>query len=427
MVLATVVALMAAACTAGDDDGGTTGGSASGELGQGVTEDTIKIGFTYPDLDALRESGVASTNHGPYPDHIQVLVDDLNGRGGINGRQVEVVTAPIDIVQAASAEAACIELTEDEQVFAVLGTMNVDRVLCYTEQHDVAAFPSGNMTDERLERSTAPYATARVSAQRSLLEFVTRAEADGLFDGRTVAVHSTVADNHGLATDIVVPALEDAGVDVAFESLITVGGDGGDVGGATEAIAVNVEAMRSADVDTVLVVGDSFLAGSTFIAEDFLPRMLFGDMGSAQALAKDEATDLGVFEGAYTFGQLTDVDRFREPTLAENCLPLWDEAHPDDPVRNPTELENEEPNHVVAAAVACQTLAVFEAAATAAGPVLNNETLQDGIHQVGDIDVPGLGAGSLAEGKYDAQDDLFLYEFDPGRAESRSGFVTDDR
>src|SRR3712207_3366070 len=95
--LAAVIAtlgLLVAACTTSEDDGddsGTAateeGGGGGGGLGTGVTEDTIKIGFSYVDLEALAQAGVLDITHGPYEEIMQSLVEDLNENGGINGRQ----------------------------------------------------------------------------------------------------------------------------------------------------------------------------------------------------------------------------------------------------------------------------------------------------------------------------------------------------
>ncbi|MCY4271234.1 MAG: hypothetical protein OXF00_01160 [bacterium] len=58
---------------------------------RGVTADTITIGVTYLDIDQLVELGFSPATWGDQELMIQALADDVNERGGINGRQLEVV------------------------------------------------------------------------------------------------------------------------------------------------------------------------------------------------------------------------------------------------------------------------------------------------------------------------------------------------
>ena len=133
----------------------------STELGQGVTEDTITIGYSYLDLDRLREQGVVDLNHGPGQEHMQAMVDHINANGGIHGRQLEVVFSSFSPVDPDAQQAGCLELTEDHGVFAILGALREDNVLCYTEQHETIAIANAGMTAERLDRARAPYADGR--------------------------------------------------------------------------------------------------------------------------------------------------------------------------------------------------------------------------------------------------------------------------
>src|ERR1044072_47699 len=91
--------LIVAGCTSGDDtkaDGGggssTTGGGGSTTLDPkevaekpGVTADAIKLGIKYVDLNAI--ASVTSIDHGDYEAAYNAVIDDLNKRGGINGRK----------------------------------------------------------------------------------------------------------------------------------------------------------------------------------------------------------------------------------------------------------------------------------------------------------------------------------------------------
>src|SRR5204863_8645869 len=65
----------------------------------------------------------------------QAYVDDWNSVGGINGRKIVPVYARFDPLSNDSKQAACLALTEDAKVFAVLDPSGFSgaAVLCLTE------------------------------------------------------------------------------------------------------------------------------------------------------------------------------------------------------------------------------------------------------------------------------------------------------
>jgi len=386
------------------------------ELGRGVTDDTITLGYVHLDLDKVREQGLIDLNWGPQSEHAQFLAEHINATGGVNGRSIEIIPLAFDPVDASSAQAACLQLTEDNEVFAVLGALRGDEVLCYTEQHDTVAIANSDMTQERIDRSTAPYASVNARRERIIESLVDEASAAGLFDGRTVAVLST--DAIEVATDVAIPALNDAGVSVEFESLIQ--GDG-TVGGAGAELAVNIESMRARGVDTVVVVGDATIPVNTFIGEGFFPTLIFTDQGSATAVAG--RADLAPFDGVYTYGGTTPSDRFANSQFQEDCAAPWDEANPDRATQDPAVVEDGEPNHAVGLLIACRSLTVFTMVAEAAGTNLNNATYAAALEEVGEFMLPGTNGASLGSGKYDAEDELRLNVYNPDAADDESDFV----
>ena len=159
-----ILSLLLGACTSDDDDGETTGTTAgdgeeepSGELGTGVTEDSIKIAYTFVDAELLRDLGIPIF-HGPYGEFMEAFVDDLNDNGGINGRTVELTNIPYNPAGGNAASlAACAQATEDLQVFAVLGGLQAENKLCIVEQH-ATILVGGRQTPEFLEPARAPWA-----------------------------------------------------------------------------------------------------------------------------------------------------------------------------------------------------------------------------------------------------------------------------
>lgn len=430
LALLTACCLLAAACsssddTSSDDTSTATSTISTSETGDapaddsqvsGVTEDTITIGYVYLDLDAVRERGLINLNFGPQGEHVQTIVDHINANGGINGRNIELIARAVDPVGSTDARSACLELTEDAAVFAVLGAVRRDEALCYTEQHDTIAIVNAGLTQERLDRSTAPYASVNVARERSIESFVADGAQQGLFAERTIAVLST--DAVEVAADIAIPTLNNAGVSVDFEYLIQ--GDG-TLGSAALELASSVESMRAQGVDTVFVVGDAILAVNTFIGTGFFPTLFFTDQGSATVTAG--RADLSLFEAVYTYGQASTSERSEDPRFQQDCAAPWDALNPNAATRNPAEVPEGEPNQTVGLLVACRALAVFTSIAEAAGPTLNNETFGAALDGLGEFDLPGTESASLGDGKHDALDDLRLWIHNPDAADNEPAFI----
>ncbi|MCA1635216.1 MAG: ABC transporter substrate-binding protein [Acidobacteria bacterium] len=83
----------------------------------GLTETGIKVGTLLPAQGALAETGAAMR------DVLAAYFDDLNGKGGIYGRRVELAVAETGPDAAATAASVRL-LVEDGQVFAIVGGMS---------------------------------------------------------------------------------------------------------------------------------------------------------------------------------------------------------------------------------------------------------------------------------------------------------------
>ena len=220
----------------------------------GVTDDTVKVGVTYVDLASLGE--VVNIDHGDYEVAYQALFDDINASGGINGRMIEPVFAPVSPVGSEGAEAACVQLTQDDPVFVVTGFFLDDAVLCPLEAHQTAVIGS-TMTAERLERAEAPWFTAEGSTD--LQNDIVRAFADaGEFDG-TLGVYAGPGEAAQL-NDVVLPLLDELGVEVAASAAGDASAaNAGDITAANAATAVIAERFESSGVDQVLLLGTAGL------------------------------------------------------------------------------------------------------------------------------------------------------------------------
>ena len=418
LVSALTVAVLASACGGGDDDdsdatsdttsaSGTTAPTEStepaGELGRGVTADTIKIGFSYIDLATLAEAGVIRVSHGDYEKVITALVDDVNANGGVNGRTLELVTAKYSPIGNEEQLAACTKLTEDDQVFAVLNGFLTDNQLCVVEQHETALV-GGYMNNVRLDRARAPWASVEASEERAISALIQGLDENGELDGKTIAVYAAQAVNTSLI-DLAVEELEAAGYEVADTALLDVPDD--DTQAAAAQNTVFAQRMMDQGVDTVVVVG-SFIPGADFDAAGFHPSLFTANAGNIAAAAF--TNPLGNFPMVAGIGGPPDI---YDNTDFTRCRQVYEDAT-GETILTPTEEDVQgESTGYTAMAIACSDLTLFVAAAEAAGEILNNETFAQGLASLTQIDLAQVDEASFGPDKHDGQDTFTLQQFDP--------------
>ena len=154
LAIGAALALLAAACgddSATDDaDPVTTDPAPSSSTPDDVTPDDDPEPDDTPDEPAPEVPaepivlGVAVSDvsqfamTGPIAPRYQALADAANEAGGVAGRQVELIVQEWSLADTAGADAACIALTEDNDVFLVLGFMvpNFSDATCYTDRND---------------------------------------------------------------------------------------------------------------------------------------------------------------------------------------------------------------------------------------------------------------------------------------------------
>jgi hypothetical protein len=404
------VVLVTGACTAGDDaetsgasDGGTAAPTPTGPA-PGVTDDSIKVGVTYLDVEAIAE--VVEIDQGDYEAAYTALFDDINANGGINGRMVEPVFAPVNPIGTESAAAACVELTEDEDVFLAMGFFRTDEPACYLETHQTALL-GGYMTNDLLDRVSVPWFSGD-AGEDFQGDAIRRFAEEGLL-GDNVGVFA-ISTEANLMEDVALPALEEAGVEPAETAVLDAPPD--DVAAQNAAVGVIAERFRSAGVDQVLIIGSGGITWANGVQSlDYRPQLLITDKGPIDAFTASPGADVSLLEGA--IGGSLDVppaDSYDTPEIQE-CLAVQEAAgYPSpDPATLPTERQGE----VAAAFISCANVAFFRAIVEGAGDDLNYGSLQQSGEQLGEFTIPGkpepyhFGPPPAADG----DPDVYLYDW----------------
>ena len=385
-----VAALALAGCASGDDDsssattsggGSATTGSASGPA-PGVTADSIKIGVTYVDTKALAAVNL-NYDLGDHEATYKALFDDINAKGGINGRKIEPIIAPVDPSQPASSDAACLKLTEDDDVFLVTGFFLTTAVSCPVGTHATATV-GGGMTPDLLTQAKAPWLTwaPDTDQPKAVVDaFAKRGELDG-----KVGVFASAADEEQM-NDFVLPELDKLGIKAVETGIMDA--PVSDVAAVEANVNVIAEKFKSAGVDTVLIVG---IAGANWplsMADNpYSPHLLFTDVLAARAFATNKSTtDTSILKGSLSAGGYgPDQARFDEPKMQE-CVKVLRAAGVKTP--SPNESGSDVSNQPYQAAFqACPDVALIRAWLQAAGKNLNYGTLESAIDGL-KVTIPG--------------------------------------
>jgi Periplasmic binding protein len=403
-------------CTAGDDSAsedtsgssGTTAGSTPAATGPapGVTDDSVTIGVTYVDLASIGE--VVNISHGDYEVAYQALFDQINADGGINGRTINPVILGINPTQTQSADAACVQLTEDDDAFIVMGFFLGESVTCVLNTHETAAI-GGSMTPELLEQARAPWYTA--AAGTDVQSDIIRAMADaGEFDG-TLGVFAAVGDEAQM-NDVVLPLLDELGVEVTESAVVDAPAD--DIAAVNAATGVIAERFESSGVDQVLTVGQSGLTWASGTESlDYRPQLLLTDPNSILAYTSDEAgRDLSVLDGAVAGNLYGGAENIYDLPAMQECIGVIRDAG--GVVDDPATAGEEDPETWVSAFAACSDFALLRALLEAAGEDLNYGTLAAGadgleVQLPSDPDPAVYGPPPAADGDRTA----YLYDWDP--------------
>ena len=426
LTIAVAGLLLAGACTSGDDGGSGAGteGTVATEAtapdvsfppdprADGVTDDAITLGVTYVDLESLGD--IVDLDHGDYEAAYQAVADDINESGGINGRQLELEFAPVTPIGTAPAEAACTHLTEDLQVFVVVGFVLDDTPLCYVDLHDTPVI-GGVITQERLDRASAPWFSNIVGAESAASRLIEAFDDDGAFDGATVGMISLAPDQR-VMEDVTIPALEDRGVEVADQAVIDVPDD--DQAAALAQVGVIAERFQSAGVDTVVTVANAALTTAQGLEPTgFRPRLLATGFESLSSyIATEGGFDETVVQDALSGGYATANVQYEDP-LMQDCAGIVEDAT-GETLPNPAETQPGDPEPYVSVFAACIQLNLFRQIAEAAGDELDNGTFGQAGYTLGDVEMPGAG-GTATYGPDSLDGDMPIYLLRYDDAEGR--------
>ena len=365
---------------------------------RGVTADTITLGVAITDVTVFADVGDILARYQP-------LVDATNAAGGINGRQVEIITEQWDILDSVAFEAACVALTEDNEVFLVLGFMPAGwgSIFCYTDINETIVINTSDLDQQDLEMSDGRLVTTRPYQFGSLLAGLELLRPE--LEGARVVIYGASVDGR---IETAEELLRSFGAEIVEVTRQQVGGE--DLIAAEAEIDIHVERWRTRSPDWIINV-DGAVAGSLQGLEragltDWNIVTPANDAPSNNAMG----ADLSVFSNLIATGEPGAEELAAQGLYGiPECFEIINAATG----QGLGTSDKAEDAQAGTAIEVCAAWDVFVALATAAGPNLTPESFLQAGYNLGTFPMTGSPSGSLAPEKpwvSNAQPALFVYD-----------------
>ena len=386
--------------------GGSTssgGGTATGQPAQGATEgpapvnvrgvsdDTVRIGVTYPNLEGLRHLGPAYDN-GDVPKQWRALLErwKRERKVPIAGRNVELVFRTYPVLDTASQRAACTGLIQDDKVFAVVGVAYFQTgTECVVREFNTPLIGSDGATEAVFARSNGNLISLYLSQDAIIRNWAKFAADQGFVSGKAVGIYHLTTGIDPEMAKLFKGELEKHGA-----AKVVIATTDQSLGGPNDALAA--QKFRSEDVKTafVLTSKSGFMQQAqaqgykpTYVESDYL----FGSADSTQSTDPPEQADgmLGI-----TVTHNGEAKAGMKPPAGEQAC-----------IDNYKQVTGEEPNPPGSAEynyikLSCDLGIVLLHGLNAAGRYLTPQTLIAGIENLRTTETLQIGGLAYAKNRH---------------------------
>lgn len=415
VLTAAALTLLAAACSTKSNSGDNAGATSSTapvstKLGQGVTADSIKLGITYVDLAAIRN--VVNIDQGDYPKAFNAVIDNVNAHGGVNGRKIVPVYAPINPLGTAPAAQACTKLTEDDKVFAVVGFFQQPDTICYVKTHDTPIV-GVSLTPDQAKQAKQPAFDMVLSPEHLADKAIPALAKQNVFAGHKVAVVGATADQ-SVMNNTIIPGLKKVGVNIVQTAINDAPTT--DVPAGYRQYGLIAQKFQSAGADVVVAVGTAGQGWPRALQvnhSSYRPRLVASDWRPLSAYTFDKAGyDPSIIKAALgAAAGPDDVDTWNEPNM-QKCAAVVKSANPGLKINDPNQATPKTPTTWVSTENACRYVSLFVALAKAAGPTLNDDTFLHAGNTLSNVAIPGqLTPLNYSPGHHDGDGQPYIYQW----------------
>jgi hypothetical protein len=301
-------------------------GGSSGPLAPGITDKEVHVGIP------IFNVGIRIPVEGLDPVEQRAqwgsYIDAVNKAGGVQGRQLVPVYGDYNPLNPDSFRAMCIALTENTQVFAVLGYGIFDnQAPCFAQEHGVPLVNAIGVSDATMATSSRRILSVDIGKDRALRNHALMLSKLGVLKGKTVGVVSSTDRNDDAQVGAtLLPLLRQLGVKVAHYSNLS-----SDQSTALAQLPVETRAMQAAGVNLIFL--DANLLYSGYFVNDadqqgYHPQYTTSDF---EQLVEDGETNMYTqgFDGAIGVTALRTGDQRvgqPEPPFDAHCREIYQSA-----------------------------------------------------------------------------------------------------
>jgi len=421
-----LAALAVSACGSGTSTAkpqNTTPGSTTPTdttLGVGVTNDSIKLGISLVDFDCIKQY-TDTIRLGQTPVY-EAFIKYINDNGGVGGRKIVPDIKNYCPLTNKQILTYCTAFTQDDNVFAVLGTFidfSGDAQTCIAKQQK-RLLVTFDLTQAILDRSPPGYIVTPGSIpERSVGILLDLLKKQGTLKGKTVAV---LGDTNvkAVITNSIEPGLKDLGVKTGSTAILSIN-NGGDTTQAQAQLDSFIEKWKTQGVNAI------FMSGNFASAKQFVEKvrkqmpgvLLMADTTNTLAQAQQEQeshVSPNPYEGLLTAGGLSP----KESDESDNwkfCADIYKKETGKDAEGAQTTIKSADGKNIIdnhgTISDACQLLFFFKSIGDKTGKYLNNNNWVNAVNTYGHIVNRGSGDfSSIHTGKYAADDNWRLQAYD---------------
>lgn len=385
--------------------------------GTGVTSTVtgggeIKLGVVILDLAAVSRTGLGTATADTTVDetkrYFEHYTEEVNAQGGVHGRKITLHYATFDPLNAPSARRACLALTEDVKVFAVVlpSGFPAESVLCFSEEHRTPTLAFGGEANEWYRRSAGRLFTSSMSGTRNVRSLVRRLHADGTLAGKKIGIVNTDAPTERLPVqEGLLPELRAHGYTVSYHSRISQ-----DTDQQPSQIPVELSQMRRAGVDYILWMTHALVFAQwtqQAAAQGYLPSYALTDI---QAGSNDFTVE-NVPSSTKAIVLTSNRDgehhaKLPEPARDRDCRTRFER-------KAGIAIERGTSDYFTVLR-ACGWLDMFARTARDAGAQPTTESFVAAMQRLSGFEFPWMAPGSAGPGKFDYVDQVRMKRYEGG-------------
>jgi hypothetical protein len=401
----------------GTGGGGTT--PAPQQLGQGVTNDTVKIGVALVDFSCIRQYAPSIREN---QDQIyNTYINNINQNGGVAGRKIVPVYHTFCPIGSSQAVNLCTKFGEDDKVFMVIGNLvdfSGDAQTCVAKKEKMPLI-TFQLTQKIMDQSPPgmillPGVTSERSA-RILFQLIQ--QNPDLIKGKKIGIlGETVSKN--TVTSTIEPGLKALGVQTGSTGILNVTGT--DTAAAQAQLDSLIQRWKGEGTNAL------FVTGTQVSSQQFIEKVRAA-MPGVLLMSDDTETD-SYGQAEHKAGRVPNpyegIIVPTGPTAHEYdnsanwkfCQAIWEKQNHQVPPNAETVLKTPDGKALDTYGGindACQIMSMISDIGNRIGKNLNDTTWVNTVNTYGKIANRGSGEfASLHQGKYDVQDSFRLSAFD---------------